>query len=239
MSCVRNPEPLLAFGGKHDHVKRKRVERDMWGFLLSLMTFLVLSLPAMMFIKKYPRSAHWSALGKAFFLWLVSTSPVIGGLLLGRPTPENGSASDQFQMQVWSTFTINEMFIYAAAFLAPVLYVVFDIVKQYNEGDLKLDRADLAHHMRGMQAVVLVSIVILLLTLLAYASAKSDPTEFDKTYLALFLTGKGAILYFSSLLIWYSVILWETTPKDRFGQRSRAESDKFSDDYAKRREQGA
>lgn len=210
----------------------------MLGFFLSVGAFLALSAPAMQFIRKYPKSAHWPALGKAFFLWLVSTSPVIGGVLLSRPNVETGSVSDQFQLQILSIFTINEMFIYTAAFLAPVLYVVFDIFKQYSEGDLKFERADLAHHMRGIQWVVLVSILILLLTLLAYASAKSDPAGFSKTYLSLFLTGKGIILYFSSLLIWYSVILWETTPKNKFGQKTRAESDQFSDDFARRRGQG-
>ena len=118
---------------------------------------------------------------------------------------------DQFQLEVLASFTISEMFVYSAAFLTPVLYVVFDIVKNYNEGDLKSEREDLVVYMRGMQGVFLSSIVILILTLLAYASAKSDPTGFPQTYLALFLTGKGFVVYLASLLIWYSVILWETT----------------------------
>ncbi len=210
----------------------------MYGFFASLATFIALSAPAMYFIWNYPRSAHWPAFWKAFFLWLVSTSPVIGGILLSRPDLENGTVVGQLQIEVLASFTISEMFVYSASFLAPVLYVVFDVVKHFNEGDLKLEREDLKNHMRGMQGVFLSSIVILILTLLAYGSAKSDPNGFPQTYMALLLTGKGYIVYFASLLIWYSVILWETTPKNRFEKSQKDETTKFSDDYAARRSLG-
>lgn len=208
-------------------------------FLLGLGTFLALSAPAIIYIWRYPKSAHWPAFWKAFFLWLVSTSPVIGGILLSRPKPDSGQITDQFQLEVLASFTIAEIFVYSAAFLAPVLYVVFDILKRYNEGELRLEREDLANHMRGMQGVFLSSIAILILTLLAYASSKSDPSGFSETYLALFLIGKGFVVYLASLLIWYSVIFWDTTPKSRFVRKQKAETEQFSDDYAKRRDQGA
>ncbi|MGC1498106.1 MAG: hypothetical protein WA790_20035 [Sulfitobacter sp.] len=211
----------------------------MIGILVSLTPFLALSTPAMYFIWNYPRSAHWSAFWKAFFLWLVSTSPVIGGILLSRPDSSQGDIAGQLQLEVLTSFTIAEMFVYSAAFLAPVLYVVFDLIKQLNEGDLKLRSEDLRNHMRGMQGVFLSSVVILILTLLAYGSAKSDPTGFPQTYMALFLTGKGFIVYFASLLIWYSVILWETTPKNRFERAQQEETKDFADAYAARRNQGS
>jgi hypothetical protein len=211
----------------------------MLGFSLSLLTLIALSAPAALYIWRRPRGAHLTAFWKAFFLWLVSTSPVIAGILLSSPEANKGSVADQFQSKVLASFTISEMFVYTAAFLAPVLYVVFDIVKNFNDGDLRLDRKDLANHMRGMQGVTLSSLVILILTLLAYASEKSDPDGFPNTYLALFLTGKGFILYFASLLIWYSVVLWETTPKSPFEKEGKKEAAKFSSDYAKRRGQEA
>jgi hypothetical protein len=211
----------------------------MLGFLVSLATFFALSAPAMYFIWKYPRSAHWPAFWKAFFLWLVSTSPAIGGILLSRPDVTSGNVAGQLHSEVLASFTIAEMFVYSAAFLAPVLYVVFDVIKQLNDGDLKFQREGLNNHMRGMQGVFLSSIVILILTLLAYGSAKSDPTGFPQTYMALFLTGKGFIVYFASLLIWYSVILWETTPKNRFERTQKAETNDFADAYAARRNQGS
>lgn len=210
----------------------------MLGIFVSLATFLVLSAPAIYFIWKYPRSAHWPAFWKAFFLWLVSTSPVIGGILLSRPDVSSGSVASQLHLEVLASFTIAEMFVYSASFLAPVLYVVFDVLKRFNDGDLKFERKDLNNYMRGMQGVFLSSVVILILTLLAYGSAKSDPTGFQQTYLALFLTGKGFIVYFASLLIWYSVILWETTPKNHFERSQKEEAAEFADAYAARRSRG-
>lgn len=207
----------------------------MWSYGVSFATFLALSFPALRYIRRFPRSALWPAFGKAFFLWLISTSPVIGAILLSRPTQGEGSASGQFKLQILSSFTLAEMFVYTSAFLAPVLYVVFDIVKLHSDGDLKFERSDLANHMRGMQGVVLASIAILILTLLAYAAAKSDPAGFPETYLARFLTGQGFTVYLSSLLIWYSIILWDTTPKSGFPRKEQGATKDFAEEYAQRR----
>ena len=205
------------------------------GLLISIITFAALSLPAIYFAWSYPRKAKIEAAWKALFLWLVSTSPVIGGILLSSPKNNSAPTGSQFQIEVLASFTINEMFVYTAAFLAPVLYVVFDVVKRLADGDLAFRPKDLKDHLRGMQGVFLSAIVILIVTLLAYASAKSDPAGFPKTYLALFLTGKGFIVYLVSLLIWYSVILWETTPKNQFERQQKEENNQFSESYAKRR----
>jgi hypothetical protein len=127
------------------------------------------------------------------------------------------------------------MFVYSASFLAPVLYVVFDILSDFKEGDVKFEKKAISNYLRGMQSVFISSIFILILTLLAYASAKSDPVGFSQTYLALFLTGKGYIIYLASLLIWYSVILWEKTPKVKFENSQSEKATEFSDEYQKRR----
>lgn len=209
----------------------------MLGIAIGIAAFLALSMPAILFIIKYPKSAHWPAFIKAFFLWLVSTSPVIGGILLSKPIENEAPIVDQFQIDVLASFTISEMFVYSAAFISPVLYVIFDIIRNYNEDGVKLDLKDLSKYLRGMQGVVLSSVFILILTLLAYASSKSDPAGFSQTYLALFLTDKGYIVYVASVLVWYSVILWETSPKNQFGRSQEKEAKNFSDDYAKRRGQ--
>lgn len=211
----------------------------MLGAALSFVTLAILSAPSVIFAFRYPMAEHWPAIGKSFFLWLLSTSPVIAGILLSRPSENAGDVASQLQIEVLANFTISEMFVYSAAFLAPVLYVVFDIIKNFNDGDLKLDKQDLMNHMRGMQWVFLSAIVILILTLLAYASAKSDPANFSKTYLSLLLTGKGYIVYLASLMIWYSVILWETAPKKfSYEKSAKTEASNFSDEYAKRKGQG-
>lgn len=204
----------------------------MLGYVLTLVTFILLATPAVRYIRDQPRELHWPALSKAFFLWLVSTSPVISGILLSSPNDEE-QVAQQLQGTVLSNFTISEMFVYSAAFLAPVLFVVFDIVKSFREGDLK--PADLTKHMRGMQWVVLSAIAILMLTLLAYSSSKTDAEGFSQTYLALFLSGKGFIVYLTSLAVWYSVILWEATPKTSYVIDEKRETQTFSNDYAKRR----
>lgn len=211
----------------------------MWMFeiISSLLTFIVLSSPTMVYIWRRPKGAHLPAFWKAFFLWLVSTSPVIAGILLSSPVQNDQTIQEQFASTVLARFTLSEMFVYAAAFLAPVLYVVFDIIRAINDGSIKLNKRDLDGHLRGMQGVFLSAMGILVLTLLAYASEKTDPSGFSETYLARFFTGKGYILYASSLLIWYSVILWETAPKTDFENEEKQDAADFSSEYAQRRSQ--
>jgi hypothetical protein len=127
------------------------------------------------------------------------------------------------------------MFVYSAAFLAPVLFFVFDIAEKLRDGDLKFE--DLGRHMRGVQWISLAAFIILILTLLAYTSSRSNPDTFSETYLGLLLTGQGFVVYLASLLTWYTVILWNTTPNSSYVHNEKKEAQDFSANYAKRRGQ--
>lgn len=156
--------------------------------------------------------------------------------MLSKPNPQGAPISNQLHLEVLANFTITEMFVYTASFLAPVLYVIFDVLKQVEDGTLKPQVKEVQKYLRGMQSVIISALMILLLTLLAYSSAKSDPAGFQSTYLAIFLTGKGYIVYLASLLIWYCVVLWETTPKNDFEQKGKDETADFAADFAARRQ---
>lgn len=127
------------------------------------------------------------------------------------------------------------MFVFTAAFIAPMLYVVFDFAKKFRDKEAQLKRQDIEEEMRGMEGIFLSAIGLVIIALMAYASHKSDPDAFSSTYLSTFLTVRGYLVYILSLLIWYSVVLWVTLPKDKFIKKQEEQTRDFADEYAKRR----
>ncbi|MGE0213002.1 MAG: hypothetical protein AB7S41_15005 [Parvibaculaceae bacterium] len=202
---------------------------------ISLAILVALSLAAGRFILRHSKEDLKPAAWKAFFLWLVSTSPVLVSIALSSPVAGKGEVWRQFLNKILEKLTLTEMFVYSAAFLAPVLYVVFDVFRAYKDNEIQLTLRELSSQMRGMEGVFLTSVVILILTLIAYAGANTNNSVFSGTYLALFLQEKGYVLYLSSLLIWYSVILWEKRSHFSFEKSEKADERHFTEGYAQRR----
>lgn len=208
-------------------------------FGISLIIFFLLSWAAIKFIRRYSKEDLKQAGWKAFFLWLVSTSPILAIIALSTPKIGQGEVWEQFLQEVLRRLTLTEIFVYSAAFLAPMLYVIFEVVDAYKNNKLELTVRDISHEMRGMDKVFLTSIFILILTLIAYSGANTDSDVFPNTYLAIFLQEKGYILYLVSLLIWYSVILWEKGPPVfSFEAVQKDEAEDFADKLARRRGEG-
>ena len=202
---------------------------------LSIIFFLVLSGATIRFILRYSKEDLKQAGWKAFFLWLVSTSPVLASITLSTPKVVQGDVCAQCIQEVLRRLTLAEIFVYSAAFLAPMLYVIFEVVDAYKNRKLELSVKDISHEMRGMDKVFLTSIFILILTLIAYSGASTGSDVFPNTYLAIFLQEKGYIIYVASLLIWFSVILWDKGPPSfSFESLQKDEADSFAEKLAKR-----
>lgn len=117
-----------------------------------------------------------------------------------------------------------------------MLFVVFEVFDSYKNKKIELTLREVSQEMRGIDRVFLTSIIILILTLIAYSGANTGSQVFPNTYLAIFLQQRGYILYLVSLLIWFSVILWEKGPPPfSLESAQNTEADNFADKLAKRR----
>lgn len=202
----------------------------------TIVTFGALSYASIKFILRYSKEDIKQAGWKAFFLWLVSTSPVLASILLSTPRIGDGEVYEQFFSEIVRRLSLTEIFVYSAAFLAPMLYVVFEVIDSYKSNKHELSVKEVGLQMRGMDKVFLTSIVILILTLIAYSGANTGSEVFPNTYLSIFLQEKGYILYLASLLIWLSVILWDKGPPDfSFEAAQKTDANDFSSKLARRR----
>ncbi len=206
---------------------------------ISILIFGLLSWASIRFILRYTKEEMKQAGWKAFFLWLVSTSPVLASIALSTPKIGQGEIWEQFFQEILRRLTLTEIFVYSAAFLAPMLYVIFDVVDAYKNNKIELTIKEVSQQMRGMDKVFLTSIFILILTLISYSGANTGSEVFPNTYLAIFLQEKGYILYLVSLMIWFSVILWEKGPPTfSLEVAQKADEEDFSEKLARRRGEG-
>ncbi|WP_439124705.1 hypothetical protein [Marivita sp.] len=84
----------------------------------TILFFFILAAPSLLFCRKYSIAAHWSAFSKAFFLWLISSSPVIAAILMSKPDSQIENVPEHIQRQFLTNFSITEMFVYSASFLS-------------------------------------------------------------------------------------------------------------------------
>jgi hypothetical protein len=206
-----------------------------WVFWIGLIASVILATPAAFFIKRFPREVQLKALTKAFFLWFFATSPVFAAIIMSQA--QAGSEAEQVKAGFLEGVSFTEAFVYTAAFVSPVLYMLFDFLHKLSGLKTIRELKQLLHNMRGMPWIILSSLILLGVTLLAYGNAKSNPDTFATTLVARALTDKGWMVYIVSLLIWYCVILWEQDPEFSFERQEKKKTSNFADEFAKRKAQ--
>ncbi len=191
----------------------------------------VLAVPAVLFVKRFPRDVQAGAATKAFFLWFFATTPIFAGIVMTK-MQSGADVGEQVQTGILGTISFTEVFVYTASFVSPLLYMLFDFLRKLKGLKSIRELQQLLHNMRGMPWIILSSLVLLGITLLAYGSAKSDPDGFSKTLMAGLFTDKGWMVYALSLLIWYCVILWEQDPDFSFERQEKNATQTFAERYA-------
>lgn len=172
---------------------------------------------------------HVAALRKAFFIWLMSSMPWILGLLFKFPDLNAETPLlKQFGSDFLANFTFGEMFVYAASFLAPVVYLAIDaILAVQNSGREERTLKDYREQLKGVEIAVFVAIFMLLVTAFSFAMAKSGQQELS--YFALIFGGHPFAVYAISLLLWYAVTLTEVDPNSLPPTKTKSSAQSLAD----------
>jgi hypothetical protein len=178
---------------------------------------------------------HWVALKKFAFIWIISTAPVICAALLSKPSPniDPTRVGSEFDRTVYAAFSLGEQFVYAATFIAPVLYIFFEGIVLAAKTDPPERLDSIRRRVRGFGGLLLPTIILIILTVLSFAAAR-NPDAFKSTFLFLFLGTQSLIIYVLSLGLWYASVLLDTLPNLDFAEESRAESKRFSAAFRRR-----
>jgi len=187
----------------------------------------------------FPFYRHFQALSKFMALWIMCTLPVILAVIL-TPKPKDTEAGLSGFFDVLSiSFSASEQFVYASAFIPPLIYL---IIERYFEAEKSDDgkRLSIRKIFNGYWPVFFIAMIMLLISMITYALTKAG-FESQHTYYYQFYNFSfehAWFMYGISLYCWYLSILDGTSEKtDFFKDTEQAEKD-FSGQFSDRINQG-
>lgn len=163
----------------------------------------IIFISALYTLKNYNPKAHFRALKKGSFILSLSALPAIGVLFV---------KGDKFQL------LYGELFIYTAAYLAPVIYWFYERLH---------DNRKRKKEIKGDWFTFFYAIILLVITALFYGAYKRSPVLFveENPYFSpWFLLGL-------TIILWYSNIAFDEDSK-RFVDNSRREEDDFVEEVS-------
>lgn len=173
----------------------------------------------------HPFSSHRAAFYKTFFLWLISSLPVLITIALARPA--NTDSISKISTIAGSPFSPSEQFVYATSFIAPALFVFIDafntLMRDSDQDRIRKFRTTLRHYHR----ILWPSGLILVISVLLFVGLKTTFLEFDNTNIYRVLHDKAIFIYLVSILYWYCVNLIDAPTDTDLWVKSSRETDDF------------
>jgi hypothetical protein len=180
---------------------------------------------------------HRRAVKKFLILWILSSLPVFFAILLSHVPGGEATLLAKFAGKFREAITVSEAFVYAAAFISPVLFIVIQryITSRDEEKSLAQRlKTDLAGIFRGYALVWVLALVVLFITAIAFAAEKTDPFMFRQTFLSEIGEILAPWLYVFSLICWYLTLCDEFFEGIDYSEESRASEDHLAADFSKR-----
>jgi hypothetical protein len=181
---------------------------------------------------------HRQAAIKFATLWLLSTLPVFVAILLTRVPAGDGTLFAKLAGKFREAITVSEAFVYAAAFISPVLFI---IIQRYISSSRDEEKS-LAQRFktsfdglfRGYVLVWVIALMVLFITAIAFAAQKTDPSGFEQTFLSKIGGFLAPWLYFFSLVCWYLTLCDEFFDGIDYSDASRASEEHLATKFSKR-----
>lgn len=191
-------------------------------------------IPIISLIIEHPASAHKVTAIKFFILWLISTSPVIFSVFLSQ-VPNNRTDVGTFVMDKLSnTFTLQEQFVYSAAFLAPVIYIIVDIIATIQDrGKEQHFLETIRRQTKGYSFVIVSAIFLLISTAIAFGGAYGN-NRFDDTVLYHVAGQNSNLIYICSLVLWYTALLRDALSIPDYNETHRSGEDSMKSRFSQR-----
>jgi hypothetical protein len=179
---------------------------------------------------------HKIAFKKFLALWIISSLPLILSIVLS-PVPE-AIGPNVFEA-LWVklkgfTFPVREQFVYAASFMAPTIYLIFEKRNEIEDNYKSSKLLDYFKIYTGYGWVFIFCIIILFTSSIAYSFLEAKDSNFFNTYLYKILEQSSLWIYLYSLYAWYMSILESIGITGNFLGTSKAEEQEIKSSFAQR-----
>lgn len=179
---------------------------------------------------------HKRALQKFITLWTLSTSPVILAILLSPIPAGSNSLWGSLVSKFTESISVSEQFVYAASFLSPVLYIIFEryISRDNDESMSERLRNSFKGVFDGYGLICFFATIVMLLTVSAYTATKTNLDYFESTFLYKFSTESSLWLYFYAVFCWYLSMLDGAATGEDFVRNTRENENQLADRFTAR-----
>ena len=192
------------------------------------------NIPLIQCLVAFPWVSHKAAFPKFLILLLISTSPVLLAALLSPiPIGENPLPEKLLSM-LQQNISVSEQFVYAASFLAPTLFLIFERYRDVESNDAVSKFNEATKVYKGYVWVFFFSVFILLLTVSAFSAIKTDYPLFQNTFLHHILSSGAIYIYGFSLYSRYLSIVQSIGPRGNYVSETRAEEAGLAKSFKKR-----
>ena len=186
---------------------------------------------------------HLRALFKAIITWALVTSPIFIAILLTTKAQTPGITSTGFARlgdtasYVFHEFFVHDgIFVYAAAFIAPFLYLGCGRIREAK-------KTPTGHEMRSIFAHYWwyfgTSLLLLGITGVAFAARHISDENYKSMVVFELVQDRETLLYVTSLYFWYLSILDELLPEKDYNATSRDRENRGAEAFKKRIEGGS
>jgi hypothetical protein len=207
--------------------------------LLEIIKTLVEKIKNLPFIKPlfyFSKNHHKQAFPKFGILWFMCTLPVLLSALLSQKSTTDTSPWEGFFNQIFISFSASEQFVYASAFLPPVIYLIYERYQEAEMTGALSDRLRLSFRkvFDGYGVVLIFACLALLTTVITYTGTKTNFANLQQTYLYDLVVSSAHWLYFFSLYCWYLSILDGIQDPSNFLTENKQAENEFSNQFSNR-----
>jgi hypothetical protein len=200
--------------------------------------FLAKHTPLIKSLLSFDINTHRQAAIKFGSLWILSSLPVLFAILLSHVPEGDATLLAKFAHRFREAVTVSEAFVYAAAFISPVLFIIIQRYATSTRDEEKSlgqrFKTNLAGMFRGYVFVWIGALVVLFITAIAFAAQKTDPSTFKQTFLSEIGEILAPWLYLFSLICWYLTLCDEFFSGVDYSDASRASEDHLARDFSNR-----
>lgn len=209
-----------------------------WRKFKQVAGFLRSHTPLINSLLSFDMKTHRQATIKFLTLWILSSLPVFFAILLSHVPVGEATLLAKFAGKFREAITVSEVFVYAAAFISPVLFIIIQrYISSSRDEEKSLARRfkrNLAGIFRGYVLVWVLALLVLFVTAIAFAAQKTDPSSFRQTFLSEIGEFLALWLYLFSLICWYLTLCDEFFEGIDYSDASRASEDHLASDFSKR-----
>lgn len=194
------------------------------------------SLPLIKPLFYFSKKCHKQAFPKFGILWFMCTLPVLLSALLAQKPKPDVTGWTGFVNNLFTSFSASEQFVYAAAFLPPVIYLIYERYQEAEMGGDLSNRIKLSFRklFDGYGFVLSFACLALLTTVITYTGTKTNFGNLQNTYLYDVAVSSAPWFYFYSLYCWYLSILDGITDSSSFLSDNKQAEEVLSGQFAER-----